>query len=228
GQCLTRFVVSAPPPPPPPSSIAPVRATENQLPGVIEDDESPFDRIRPSQGAQEAPPAFRATGEAGAVRVDEDGISWTCVRCDTVNEFAANVCVVCGAKFAESIRPPEEPRPSRDPNKTALISLFMPGAGHAYLGIWGEAFARAVISTWVVLVAVFAAAQNVAQAKIMGVLFALVATALWVVAAHDSYREALGMPSAVILKKKFFLGLVLGLLMLSIVMVFSIVMGARN
>lgn len=161
------------------------------------------------------------------MKVEGGRISWTCVRCDTVNAFDVNVCVVCGAKFADTIRPPEEPRPARDPNKTALISLFLPGAGHAYLGLWGEGFARAVISIWVVLVAVFAAAQDVAQARIMAALFGMVATGLWMIAAHDAYREASAMSHSVILKRRVFLYLVLGLLMLSIIMIFSMVMGAR-
>ena len=172
-------------------------------------------------------PSFTGTGQAGAVRVDEDGISWTCVRCDTVNAFDANVCAVCGAQFADSIRPPEEPRPTRDPNKTALISLFMPGAGHAYLGMWGEGIARAVVSIWVVMVSLFAAAQNVPQARLMAVLFAAVGTGLWMVGAHDAHREASGLSGSVILKRRFFLYLVLGLLLLSIVMIFSMVLGAR-
>lgn len=222
GQCLTKFVAAAPPPPPPPVSDA----------GVADR----FDGVAPDPGPAEREAAgaaigeqtgYTRTGEAGAVRVDEDGISWTCVRCETVNAFDANFCEVCGAKFADSIRPPEEPRPARDPNKVALISLFMPGAGHAYLGMWGEAIARAVVSIWVVLVSLFAAAQNVSQARIMAILFAVVATGLWMVAAHDAHREAAGLSTAVILKRRFFLYLVLGLLLLSIVMIFSMVLGAR-
>jgi len=214
-------------PPPPPPALRPL--PDQVASGLLHElADEPLDVSAASPVETSAPPrSFTGTGEAGAVRVDESGISWTCVRCDTVNEFSANICVVCSAQFAESIRPPEEPRPAKDPNKVAMFSLFMPGAGHAYLGMWGEAVARAVISTWVVLVALFAAAQSVAQARIMAILFGLAATGLWMVAAHDSFREASGMSSAVILKRRFFLYLVLALLLLSIVMIFSIAMGAR-
>ena len=224
GQCLNKFVTAPPPPPPPPPARSNGGAAEllHELADERDGDGVPY--VAPVSPAYRTP---TGSGEAGAVRVEEGQISWTCVRCDTVNEFDVNVCVVCGATFADSIRPPEEPRPARDPNKVALISLFMPGAGHAYLGMWGEGFARAVISAWVVLVAVFAAAQDVAQAKIMAALFGMVATGLWMIAAHDSYREASGTSSSVILKRRVFLYLVLGLLMLSIIMIFSMVMGAR-
>lgn len=224
GQCLTKFVAPATPPPPPPppprGRVASHEAGHDLDEELLASDpntvvDSPDER------------SFTGTGQAGAVRVDEDGISWTCVRCDTVNEFDSNVCEVCGAKFADSIRPPDEPKPVRDPNKVALFSLFMPGAGHAYLGMWGEGIARAVVSIWVVMVSLFAAAQSVAQARVMAILFAAVATALWMVGAHDAHREASGLSSSVILKRRFFLYLVLGLLLLSIVMIFSMVLGAR-
>lgn len=228
GQCLMKFAAPAqavpPPPPPLPHAISDDTATD------VLDDISENRSFPPSasfDAPPSRPPSFSGTAEAGAVRIDESGISWTCVRCDTVNEFAANVCVVCGAKFADSIRPPEEPRPTKDPNKVALISLFLPGAGHAYLGMWGEAFARAIISIWVVLVSLFAAAQSVAQARVMAILFGMVGTGLWMVAAHDAYREASANSTAVILKRRFFLYLVLGLLLLSIVMIFSMVIAAR-
>lgn len=181
-----------------------------------------------SNGKSEWKPRVEKTQQvgAGAVTVAEDGISWTCARCDSVNDLSESACIVCGATFAEAIKPSEEPRPPRDANKAALFSLFMPGAGHAFLGLWGEAIARGVISTWVVVVSIFAAAQGAPQARVMAILFGLVATALWMVAAHDAYREASNTPRLVLLKKRMFLYLVLGLLTLSIVVVFSTVLSA--
>jgi hypothetical protein len=159
--------------------------------------------------------------------VDDDGITWTCGRCGTVNEFADNECSVCGATFADAIKPPEEPRPPRDANTAAMVSLFLPGAGHAYVGLWGQAVARAVISIWVVAVAIFSAAQSAPQARIMSVLFGLVALGLWLVGAHDAYREASNESRSALLKQRFFLHLVLGLLVLSVLMIFSTALGAR-
>lgn len=212
-QCLTKFA-----PPAPPAAAAPKASAASPAGDPVAPEKSP----RRVSGE-----VTQAVG-AGSVTVAEDGISWTCARCDSTNDLEENVCGVCGARFADAIRPEQEPRPARDANMAALISLFMPGAGHAYLGMWGEALARGVISTWVVMVAIFAAAQGAPQAKVMAVLFALVGTALWMVGAHDAFREASDAPGAVILKRRFFLYLVLGLLTLSIVLIFSTVLGART
>ena len=223
GQCLTKFAASAPPPPPPPPAT-----TQENGDGLA--DVTPLHPGVSEQADDEFKPLTTKTQQvgAGSVTVAEDGISWTCARCDTSNELSANICRVCGAKFAQAIQAEEDLRPQRDANTVALVSLFMPGAGHAYLGMWGEAVARAVISMWVVAVAIFAAVQAAPQAKIMAVLFGLIATGLWMLAAHDSYREASNAPRMVLLKGKFFLYLVLGLLTLSIVMIFATVLGARS
>lgn len=179
----------------------------------------------PARSASTDKPA-RTT--AGAFTFEGDRMSWTCGRCDAVNDFENNACSVCGATFADAIKPDQASQPTRDANTAALLSLFMPGGGHAYIGMWGQGIARAVISVWVVTVAIFAAAQSAPQAKIMGALFGVAATALWVIAAHDAYREASNAPRRVILKPKTFLYVVLGLLLMSVVMVFSTALGVRT
>ncbi len=121
---------------------------------------------------------------------------------------------MCGTTFADVIRPPDD-RPERDPNTVALYSLFFPGAGHWYLELKGQAVARGVLSVWVVLVAVLA---GIAGSALMGAVFGLVALLLWIVAAHDAYREARKEGSMVLLKGRIFLYLVLGLLLLMVVM----------
>lgn len=148
--------------------------------------------------------------QRGAFTVTEAGITWKCTRCDTENPLEATVCSVCGTTFADSIRPPAE-RPNRDPNTVALYSLFFPGAGHWYLGLKAAAVARGIVSLWVVLIALLAA---VAGQALMAVTFALVAFALWGVAAHDAYREARGEAKSVLLKGRSFVYVVLGLLFL--------------
>ncbi len=167
-------------------------------------------------------------GERGTIEVKGRQITWTCSRCETVNGFERNICEVCGATFAEVLKEPDEDKPKRDPNTVALVSLFFPGAGHGYLGMWGQAVARGVISLWVIATAVFAAAQGATQSLIVAVVFGLVSFALWAVSAHDAYREAKGQTNAVLLRDKLFLYLVLGLLLLSVMMVFSLAMGARG
>ncbi len=175
-----------------------------------------------------SPPGTSEGGvRRGAFIVGRDGISWTCRRCEVVNPFDARLCSVCGATFAEVLREPPRERPERDPGTAALVSLFFPGAGHGYLGLWGQAAARGILSGWVVLVTLFAAAQRVSGSSIIAISYGLAAFALWGVASHDAYREARGEPQAVILKNKHFLHVVLGLLGMLMVIVFAAALGAR-
>ena len=155
-----------------------------------------------------------AVQQRGAFLVGEEGIKWTCSRCDTVHPLEASVCEVCGTTFADSMRPPDD-RPQRDPNTVAMYSLFFPGAGHWYMGLTGAAVARGILSTWVVFVAIVAA---VAGSVAMAAVFGVTAFALWALAAHDAYREARGEAAAVILKSRRFVYVVVGLMLLMIVM----------
>lgn len=160
----------------------------------------------------------------GAFTVKGDAVVWTCARCETENDLDDSTCTVCGAPFAATLREPEPERPARDAGTAALCSLFLPGAGHAYLGLWGQGVARAVISIWVVAVVLFTAAQG-GPSTLIAVLFGLVAFALWGIAAHDAYREANGETGLVILKQHYFLYLVLGLLFVLILLI--VILGLR-
>jgi ribosomal protein L40E len=147
--------------------------------------------------------------------VGEGGVTWRCALCETENPIEASQCRACGASFADTVRPPAPERVRRDPNTAAMVSLFFPGAGHAYIGLWGQAVARAVTTVWVVVVVLVAALQGgLAGAGTIPILFSLVAFGLWIVAAHDAYREARVEPHLVILKPRYFLYLVMGLLLL--------------
>lgn len=193
GQCLTRFQGSAPPPPPP----AP-----------------PPPAVAADAPASPAGATVKAGVESGAFRSTDEGILWRCSSCDSENPLEATACVVCGTSFGESFRPTAPVRIQRDPGTTAMISLFFPGAGHAYLGMWPQAVARAVVSVWVVVMALFFAVGGRNGSLPMGILYGLVAFALWMVAAHDSYREANEQPRQVLLYGRRFTYLVLGLLVL--------------
>ena len=217
--------------------IAETEAAEELGRLLVDDESSP---TRPSRdprgesgkaeangnGKVKASPDAVISGAKGAIAVTGEEITWTCSLCDTVNDFDRRTCEVCGASFAEVLREPEKSTKTRDPNTTALVALFFPGAGHAYLGMWGQAVARGVISTWVSITAIFALAQGASQSKVMGMVFALVTFGLWILSAHDAYREASGQSRSVLLKDRMFLYLVLGLLLLSIVMIFSQATGA--
>ena len=196
GQCLTRF---GPPPPPPPARApeAPAEAPASE-PGVA--------------APPPAPAPLKPGVEHGSFRSTEEGILWRCSSCDTENRLEEGACVVCGTGFGETFRPPAPPRVRRDPGTTALISLFFPGAGHAYLGMWPQAIARGVVSVWVAAMSLFFAVGGKRGAMPIGILYGLVAFALWMVAAHDSYREANDQPRGVLLYGRRFTYLVLGLL----------------
>ena len=117
----------------------------------------------------------------------------------------------------------------RDPNTAALWSLCMPGAGHAYLGLWGQGIARAVVSMWVWLVVFVAAVQRgAAGSNQIMVIFGIVAFGLWYAAAHDAYREAKHEENQIILKGRVFLYLVLGLLALLMFMLVASFLKARG
>jgi ribosomal protein L40E len=193
-QCLSRFSAPSPPPPPPPPPSA--------------QEETTVADVQPAPSAPAARPLKE--GRGGPVKVTEAGITWECAICGGENLIDATVCTVCGASFAQTVRPDAE-RPQRDPGTAALVSLFFPGAGHAYLDMWGQAVARGVTTLWVIVVIIVGALEG---PMVIPILFGLIAFGLWVVAAHDAYREASGDPNAVILKPRYFLYLVLGLLLL--------------
>ena len=149
--------------------------------------------------------------------VNGSAATWTCRLCETPNDLEADSCAACGSSFADTMRPPESPI-TGDPNQAALYSLFFPGAGHAYLGLWGSAIARGVLSAWVLLVtAVLLFGADGGSSKVFGVVFALVSSVLWLAAAHDAFREASNQPALALLRGRRYLyvtGAVVSLLFL--------------
>ena len=173
-------------------------------------------------GASTGAQAPRKPVSRGAFSVTDAGITWKCSKCDTVNALEAPFCSVCGTSFADTIRPKVE-RPQRDPNMAALVSLLFPGAGHMYVGLWSQGIARAVIQAWVLSVVAMGVLSGArGRTSIVAVTFGVVAFGLWLVGAHDSYREARGESKLTLLRGKAFLYVVLGLLML----LFFLLLGA--
>ncbi|MDQ3659815.1 MAG: hypothetical protein M3454_01890 [Actinomycetota bacterium] len=179
---------------------------------------SPLDSS-PVDGAAETTEA-----DAGSFSVRAEGITWACKWCEAKNPLVAQSCSVCGADFGEILKE-EKVQVARDPGVVALMSLFLPGAGHAYMGQWGQAVARAVISIWALLVCFFAGVQG-GKGMLLAVIFGVIAFALWVIAAHDAFREASGSPSQTLIKSHHFLYLVLGLLGLQISIVFVVALSS--
>lgn len=162
--------------------------------------------------------------DAGSFSVRAEGITWACKWCEAKNPLAEQRCSVCGAGFGEILKE-EKLQVARDPGTVALLSLFFPGAGHAYMGQWGQAVARAVLSLWALLVCFFAGVQG-GKGMLLAVVFGIIAFALWVIAAHDAFRDASGSPALTLIKSNHFLYLVLGLLGLQISMVFFVALSA--
>ncbi|MEA2461638.1 MAG: hypothetical protein QOH90_1815 [Actinomycetota bacterium] len=188
--------------------------------------ERPKARVSPLLTGED--PTQVASGvERGAFKTTDAGIVWVCRACETENPIDAYQCAACGTPFRETLREPEQKGPQRDPGKTALFSLFFPGAGHAYLGQWGQAIARGVISVWVVFTALMGAVQKNGGLAI-AIVFGLAATGLWIASAHDAYRDAEGNHSLVLLKGKVFLYVVMGLLLLLIMLLIGAGFQARN
>lgn len=174
----------------------------------------------------EAPREFRAKGAARRARVEDspfevDGtvVTWRCGVCEARNPLEAGACSVCGAGLAIGLQAPPREARQRDPGMAALLSLFMPGAGHAFVGLWGQAAARAVTNTWVVSVALlFAFEQGPTAAGTF--LFGAAAFGLWAAAAHDAYREAAGDAGRAMLRGRSLMFVFLCLVGLSVIAVF--------
>jgi ribosomal protein L40E len=151
----------------------------------------------------------------GAFSVSGRDISWTCRVCGEANPIEADDCSICGASLAETMRPPAR-SVTGDPNTAALYSLFFPGAGHAYLGLWAQGISRGILSSWVLLVSAFLLFGG--GGKLAASIFVLASVALWIVTAHDAYREANHESSLVLLQGRRFLYVTIGLLCLLFMM----------
>ncbi|CAN5213254.1 hypothetical protein BH20ACT22_BH20ACT22_12450 [soil metagenome] len=165
----------------------------------------------PDVGERRAEPGPRG----GVFRVEEGGgVSWQCSQCSTTNSLDADVCTACGTSFVTTMKPDEPIGPERDPGTAAMLSLFMPGAGHGYLGLWGQAVSRAILGLWVSGIVLLAGLQEGAGSGLIAIVFGAASFGLWIVTAHDAYREAGHDSGAVILKGRTFLFTVLGLLLM--------------
>jgi hypothetical protein len=193
GQCLARF---GPPSAPPPSPRR--RDPEGADPlGAFPEDFDPLTAptLHPPLLPESTGPASNSSRNSpvrtGAFGVSGDGITWSCSVCGEDNSLNARRCEICGASFAIAVSGPEPVPKRRDPNTAALYSLLFPGAGHAYLGLPGQAVARGVTSVWVMgvtLISIFSGGGNVSL--VLSLCYGAAALGLWLVAAHDAYREA--------------------------------------
>jgi len=199
GQCHQRFRAPEPPPAPAPAAtpVQPPSASPPSAPPMP--DEEPAPSIDPA-----------AVGtRRGAFEVTDAGIQWTCGVCGTQNPIEVQVCTACGAPFAETFRDKRSDTITGDPNNAAMYSLFFPGAGHGYLGLWGDAIGRAILSLFTLGVAIM---SYFSDAPLVTLAFGLLAFALWIIAAHDAYREAQHEQGRVIIRTRHYGFVMLGIL----------------
>ena len=227
----SRTTAESPPESAPAEPDEPAHAAAPQTPTTLE--EALLLLAKKSGGATAPAPAARQPAsadseatevDAGAFSVRAGEITWVCKWCEARNLLAEKSCSVCGAGFGEVLKE-EKPQVARDPGTVALISLFFPGAGHAYMGDWGQGVARAVVSIWAVLVCFFAGVQG-GKGMLLAIAFGVIAFCLWVISAHDAFREASGSPALALIKSRHFLYLVLGLLGLQLSMVFIVALSS--
>jgi len=224
GQCHERFRAPEPPaPPPPPPAQAPGAAGVASPELELELEAGTVVDQTPGTGVGAPAPAAVGT-KRGAFEVTEGGIQWTCGVCGSRNPIDSQTCDVCGAPFADTVRDRREDHVKGDPNNAAMYSLFFPGAGHGYLGLWGDAIARAVISSFTVGVAVISFFND---APLVTFVFGLLAFGLWLVAAHDAFREASHQPGSVIIRTRHYGFLMLGILGLLFAMLMITYLGLR-
>jgi hypothetical protein len=93
--------------------------------------------------------------------------------------------------------------------------------------MWPQAVARAVVSVWVGLMTLLFAISGKGTATAVAGLFGLLSFALWVVAAHDAFREASDEPRRVLLYGRRFTFLVLGLLTMLLASMFMTAISNR-
>lgn len=195
---------------------APERPSAEQAPAG---DESP---AQPGEGAPAGTSGATrtprsATGTAGPVKVRGEVIVWECSACGTENPIELKVCSACGTPFGQVFQEPEQSK-EVDPGRAATFSLLFPGAGHVVAGRPGEAFARAIIFAFALIMGLASIGPVRAGSGGMYLLLMVVslgaAAALYVLSTADAGRAARGEEQ--ILSMRFLLYGAVGLIFIAI------------
>jgi hypothetical protein len=180
-QCFTRFDDGGP------EAAPEEEATATATEGEPADPESPAEgRPAPDRASPEA-----GIGEGRAVRVVEEGrVLWDCPVCGQENDLETSVCSRCGTTFGRLFEEPQPP-PRTSPERAAVLSLLVPGAGHVAAGRVAEGVARAVIFAFTLgmVVAILAAGGGLGGPLVpLVVLFVGAAATLYLATAVDAFR----------------------------------------
>ena len=145
----------------------------------------------PPVGSPARQPAGRPLSPG--VRVSGRGrdATWTCPDCGTANPIDQTGCPTCGAslyRLLGSSEPGGESRPPRNHRVAAVLSV-VPGLGHLYLGLGGQAAMRLLLAVWWAGTAL-AIDPAVGVFRPLRLIYVLALVALVAVSARDAQREA--------------------------------------
>jgi predicted RNA-binding Zn-ribbon protein involved in translation (DUF1610 family) len=178
-----------------------------------------FARLGPAtaereEGPEEAPSATEAVaqpetvaGESSSTRassldatsssavpgirvIGEDRVVWDCPVCGQENELGSHTCSRCLTEFGRLFAEPEPP-PRISPQRAAVLSLVVPGAGHVAAGRVADGLARAVVFAFTLgmVVAILTAGGGLGGPFFpLVVLFVGASTTLYMATAVDAYR----------------------------------------
>lgn len=161
--------------------------------------------LEPEPPAPERAP-LQSVPPSGVHR-SEGGVAWRCPACGEDNPIDQPLCSVCATPMSALFT---EPKPAlRRTGATAMwLSMLMPGAGHAWAGKGGDAFARIILWIWTAGIGVLLVTRSKAKAagvfKSVGMVFLAGAVAVWTLSLLESQRLARGearplIPSKVLL-----------------------------
>jgi hypothetical protein len=183
-----------------PAAPVPVQPAEDPTPGRPAAAPSPSDRGPGDHPASGVPagspgPPQPPLGVSG-LRVDPEGIVWTCPVCEAENPLDRPACQRCGTPFGRLFEP-EAPPPRVSPERAALLSLLFPGIGHFAAGKLADGMARAVLfafSLGMVLAILLGGSEIGGPLIPLVILFSGVSATLYAGTAVDAYRAARGEP----------------------------------
>jgi hypothetical protein len=168
------------------------------------------------------------TSGGGRFRRHEGEIEWRCEVCQSWNLVGLARCTVCATPMTG---PEAAPAPDRraTPPVVLLLTVLLPGAGHAALGRMATAWARGLTYLLWLLggTTLLITALSSSESPLPGVILLLGAAALWLITLLD-VQSLLANRTRQILDARVFLWLVvgvIGLLMVTFMATFSRVGG---
>lgn len=133
----------APPSAPPLPSRRPSGDVSGLLP-LPSDQSSPAAAATDAAGAGEVSDARRLGAGDGRFRSTDEGLEWVCTTCGEWNPIERLTCTVCSAPFMGDREDAEVP--PVEPAVLVAATVALPGAGHALLQQWGQAFFRGLLA----------------------------------------------------------------------------------